>query len=81
MPESLVRVKKLTGKTLIFHNVDLCDLNSLRQVMEKYSIDCVIHFAALKAVGESCVSPLKYYKNNVIVSYNLIEVLGILHVL
>jgi len=65
MPESLVRVQRLTGKSVIFHEADLCDKDSLRSVFAKHKIDVVIHFAALKAVGESCSQPLRYYGNNV----------------
>ena len=74
MPESLVRVQKLTGKSLTFYEADLCDKESLKNAMSKHQIDCVIHFAALKAVGESCALPLKYYGNNVTGSSNLMEV-------
>lgn len=75
MPESLLRVQRLTGKTLTFHEADLRDKDSLRHVMSQHKIDCVIHFAALKAVGESCALPLKYYGNNVNGSSNLMEVM------
>ena len=74
MPESLVRVQRLTGKTVTFYEADLCSKDSLRAVMSKHKIDCVMHFAALKAVGESCTMPLKYYGNNVTGSSNLMEV-------
>ena len=54
-PESLLRVQKLTGKSCKFHNVDLLDKESLKQVFAQYpDISCVIHFAALKAVAELC---------------------------
>lgn len=75
MPESLVRVQRLTGKSVIFHEADLCDKDSLRSVFAKHKIDVVIHFAALKAVGESCSQPLRYYGNNVTGSSNLMEVM------
>jgi len=75
MPESLVRAQRLTGKTLTFYQADLCSKESLRAVMSKHKIDCVIHFAALKAVGESCKLPLKYYGNNITGSSNLMEVM------
>ena len=75
LPESLVRVQNLTGKTLTFYGADLCNKDSLREVFSKHKIDCVIHFAALKAVGESCRLPLMYYGNNVTGSANLMEVM------
>lgn len=74
-PESLVRVMELTGKSLTFYSADLCDKQTLRNVFSRHTIDCVIHFAALKAVGESCALPLKYYGNNVTGSSNLMEVM------
>jgi len=78
--ESVVRIEKLTGKAVPFHNADLTDKESLRKVFKEYTsdgkhIDCVMHFAALKAVGESCAFPLKYYGNNVTGSANLMEVM------
>ena len=63
--ESLKRVQKLTGKTLEFHLIDLLDRHALNNVFQKSKIDAVIHFAGLKAVGESVSAPLKYYHNNV----------------
>ena len=59
--ESLRRVQALTGKTLTFHKVDLLDRDALRAVFEQHQFDAVIHFAALKAVGESVSKPLAYY--------------------
>ena len=63
--ESLLRVQKLAGKKLEFHQVDLLDRNALETVFQRSSIAAVIHFAALKAVGESVARPLHYYHNNV----------------
>jgi len=63
--ESLKRVMQLAGKRLEFYKVDLLDRDSLNDVFEKDSFDAVVHFAGLKAVGESVYSPLSYYKNNV----------------
>jgi len=75
-PESLLRVQKLTGKSCKFHNVDLLDKKSLSEVFAKYpGISCVIHFAALKAVGESFNEVLKYYGNNITGACNLLEVM------
>merc|ERR550519_466912 len=78
--ESVERIEKLTGKTLDFVEADLRDKESLRKVFahvetEGARISCVMHFAALKAVGESCANPLKYYGNNVTGSANLLEVM------
>eukprot|EP00096_Caligus_rogercresseyi_P008320 TRINITY_DN2695_c0_g1_i1.p1 TRINITY_DN2695_c0_g1~~TRINITY_DN2695_c0_g1_i1.p1 ORF type:complete len:364 (+),score=71.91 TRINITY_DN2695_c0_g1_i1:476-1567(+) len=74
-PESLERVQKITGKSIAFHKADLTDKTTLIPIFKKYSIDCVIHFAALKAVGESCRLPLMYYSNNVTGSANLMDLM------
>jgi UDP-glucose 4-epimerase len=63
--ESLKRVQKITGKTIMFHEVDLHDTEGLDSVFGKSSIDAVVHFAGLKAVGESVTVPLRYYHNNI----------------
>lgn len=63
--ESLERVKKITGKELTFYKADLLDRKALEEIFEKESIDAVIHFAGLKAVGESVQKPLEYYYNNI----------------
>ncbi|MDE0936351.1 MAG: UDP-glucose 4-epimerase GalE [Mariniblastus sp.] len=63
--ESLQRVSTLTGKEISFFQVDLLDIESLNSVFSKGRFDTVIHFAALKAVGESVSQPLRYYQNNV----------------
>ena len=62
---SLSRVKKITGKSLTFYKADLLDRDALVDIFEKEKIDSVIHFAGLKAVGESVAKPLEYYHNNV----------------
>ncbi|XP_054708540.1 UDP-glucose 4-epimerase-like [Uloborus diversus] len=75
MPESLKRVQCLAGKELTFYEVDLLNKDSLKQIFQKHTFSCVVHFAALKAVGESCRVPLDYYRNNVGGSVNLLEVM------
>ncbi|MEG2480188.1 MAG: UDP-glucose 4-epimerase GalE [Mucinivorans sp.] len=57
-------VEQIVGKKLPFEKVDCCDREAMRGVFKKYAIDCIIHFAAFKAVGESVNEPLKYYHNN-----------------
>jgi UDP-glucose 4-epimerase len=74
--ESLDRVQRLTGKRLEFHKVDLLDKEGLDAVFEKSYLDAVIHFAGLKAVGESVTIPLRYYHNNVTGTVILCEVMG-----
>lgn len=63
--ESLRRVEQLTGKTMTFYETDLLDRDGLETIFQKENIDAVIHFAGLKAVGESVEKPLEYYHNNV----------------
>lgn len=63
--ESLNRVETITGKRPVFYQVDLLDRNSLEDVFVKETVDAVIHFAGLKAVGESVAKPLEYYHNNI----------------
>ncbi|MHC4808414.1 MAG: SDR family NAD(P)-dependent oxidoreductase, partial [Planctomycetota bacterium] len=72
--ESLKRVQELTGKALELYKVDLLDKDALKAVFDKFSIDAVIHFAGLKAVGESVIIPLRYYHNNVTGTLILCEV-------
>ncbi|KAL3288424.1 hypothetical protein HHI36_002870 [Cryptolaemus montrouzieri] len=64
-PESLKRVEKITSKNIIFYNVDIRNSSDLDKVFKKHKISTVIHFAALKSVGESTQKPLAYYENNV----------------
>ncbi|KVD02065.1 UDP-glucose 4-epimerase [Burkholderia ubonensis] len=63
--ESVRRVTQITGKTPAFHQVDVCDEATLGKVFDAHPITGVIHFAALKAVGESVAKPLEYYRNNI----------------
>ncbi len=64
-PEALTRVKELTGKDFPFYECDIRDAAGLSAIFEKHDIDVVIHFAGLKAVGESVQKPLEYFDNNV----------------
>lgn len=59
------RIEKISGKKLIFRKVDICDYDGLSAVFTENKIDAVIHFAGLKAVGESVQKPLEYYTNNI----------------
>lgn len=74
--ESLRRVEEITGRSVSFHQVDICDRVGLKAVFEQQSIDAVIHFAGLKAVGESVSQPLRYYHNNVYGTLTLCEVMA-----
>nr|CAG8526302.1 2033_t:CDS:2 [Entrophospora candida] len=73
--ESLIRIQKLTGRSIKFHNENILDEQTLTKIFEKYNIWAVLHFAALKAVGESMKIPLDYYWNNVTGSLNLFRVM------
>lgn len=70
---SLERVKQITGKAVTFYQGDILDRSILRQIFAENAIDSVIHFAGLKAVGESVQKPLHYYQNNVTGSLVLVE--------
>ena len=63
-PEAVKRIKELAGRDFPFYEMDIRDKVELDRIFEKYDIDCVIHFAGLKAVGESVEKPLEYYENN-----------------
>lgn len=76
VPESLKRVQALTGKTVTFYPCDIRDAAKLRHIFKTHKIDCVAHFAALKAVGESCRLPLQYYQNNISGTVTLLEVMN-----
>jgi len=73
--ESLRRVKELSGKSFEFHKIDILDKAALTEVMRGAGFDAVIHFAALKAVGESVSIPLRYYHNNITGTLVLCEVM------
>ncbi len=73
--ESLRRVQKLCGKPLIFHKIDLLDHQGLDTVFQSSRFDAVIHFAALKAPGESVKEPLRYYNNNLTGSLHLFSLM------
>ncbi|HWT55637.1 MAG TPA: UDP-glucose 4-epimerase GalE [Candidatus Microsaccharimonas sp.] len=73
--ESLNRVEQITGKTINFLELDLCEKTKLEEVFQESDFDAVIHFAGLKAVGESVEQPLKYYRNNIDSTLALCEVM------
>ena len=75
-PESLNRIKKITGKDFKFYECDINDREGLEKVFSENKIDSVIHFAGLKAVGESCEKPLLYYYNNISGTVALCEVMA-----
>lgn len=71
--ESLRRVEALTGRSVTFYEADVCDRSALQTIFAQHAIDAVIHFAGLKAVGESTQIPLKYYQNNIAATLVLCE--------
>lgn len=73
--QSLKRVEKIIGKEIEFVEGDIRDKDALNKVFSKYEIDSVIHFAGLKAVGESVANPLEYYDNNINGTLVLLEVM------
>ena len=74
--ESLRRVEKITGKPVKFYKEDVRDKAALRKIFGENKIEAVIHFAGLKAVGESVREPIMYYDNNLISTINLLEVMN-----
>ena len=63
-PESIRRVEEITGKSVKLYEADCCDKAAMEKIFDENKIDAVIHFAGLKAVGESVSIPLRYYRNN-----------------
>lgn len=72
----LDRIEAITGIRPVFYELDVCDKQALRKVFEKESIDAAIHFAGYKAVGESVQKPVMYYKNNIMSTLALVEVMS-----
>ena len=77
LPESLARLERITGKRITqFYNGSIEDSRLLEKIFLTHQVQIVIHFAALKAVGESVLQPLKYYQNNVSNTVNLLGVMA-----
>ncbi len=74
--ESLKRVEKITGKAVKLYKEDLCDLEAVEKIFEDDKFDAVIHFAGLKAVGESVEIPIRYYENNIGSTLNLCKTMA-----
>lgn len=72
----LDKVREITGKEVIFYKADMRDKESMRPVFEEHTLDAVINFAGLKAVGESVAKPLLYYQNNITGTLNLCELMN-----
>lgn len=74
-PEAVRRVEEIAGKKVTFYEKDVCDKQAMEEIFEKEKVGAVIHFAGLKAVGESVQMPLRYYQNNLISTLVLLEVM------
>ena len=75
-PEVMNRVETITGKRPAFYELDVCDETALSKVFDEHAIDCVIHFAGMKAVGESVAIPERYYSNNLGSTLTLCKVMA-----
>ncbi len=75
-PEALRRVQQISGEEVAFYKADLLDKPALQKIFKAHPFDAVIHFAGLKAVGESVEQPLRYYENNVTGTLRLCEVMA-----
>lgn len=73
--ESLSRVKTIAGQEPLFYHADINDKDAMRKIFSEHSISAVMHFAGLKAVGESSQIPMKYYRNNVAGTLSLTEIM------
>ena len=73
--KALERVEQITGKKVKFYKADILDKEAMNEIFDKEDIDSVIHFAGLKAVGESVAKPLEYYHNNMTGTFNLCDVM------
>ena len=73
--ESLIRVEKITGKPVKFYQADILDREATEEIFTKENIESVIHFAGLKAVGESVQKPWEYYNNNINGTLVLLDVM------
>lgn len=69
------RIEKISGKKVIFREADICDYNAMTEIFKENNIDAVVHFAGLKAVGESVQKPLEYYANNISGTLVLLKVM------
>ena len=75
-PEAVKRVEKLTNKKIPLYEADVCDKDAVEKIFAENKIDAVIHFAGLKAVGESVEKPLLYYRNNINSTLTLLETMS-----
>lgn len=74
-PEAVRRVERITGKKITLYEADVADREAMRKIFAAEKIDAVVHFAGMKAVGESVAKPLMYYRNNLDTTLTLLEVM------
>lgn len=74
-PKAVERIEEITGKDVTFYEADIRDFHSLQEIFSKEKPEAVIHFAGLKAVGESVEKPMEYYENNIFGTLNLCKVM------
>ena len=74
-PEAIRRVEQITGKSVTLYEADAADKEKMREILKAEMPDCIIHFAGLKAVGESVAKPTEYYRNNIDTTLTLLEVM------
>lgn len=72
-PEAVKRIESITGKKVVSYEADVKDKDAVRKIFKENNLDCVIHFAGLKAVGESVQQPVRYYRNNIDTTLTLLE--------
>lgn len=72
-PKAVARVEEITGKKIPLYEADVCDKNAVDRIFSENDLDAVIHFAGLKAVGESVEKPVEYYRNNIDSTLTLLE--------
>lgn len=72
-PEAVKRVEKITGKQIPLYEADVCDKDAVDRIFSENNLDAIIHFAGLKAVGESVEKPVEYYRNNIDSTLTLLE--------
>ena len=74
-PKAVERVQQITGKSVVFYEADIRDKEAMGNIFDQEKVDAVIHFAGLKAVGESVAKPMEYYENNLAGTLNLCQVM------
>ncbi len=72
-PEAVERIEEVSGRSVVAYEADVRDHDAVCSIMREYPVDCVVHFAGLKAVGESVRKPVEYYRNNIDTTLTLLE--------